>query len=202
MRVAVIQKSSELKFRHSLIEGHLKLARQAAWWAKSRLPFWIEFDDVHQAALLGLVEAASRFDPRRGTTFVTYARRRVYGAAIDPFRGRRYRDYQHQQLPKSPSPFGCPVVEQQVAFRDARELLKILLSGLPRREQRLIVWHYWQNDTLEQIALALRIPRIQAYELHAEVIRELRRRLSRRMHIAVRGAGRVYQLLLPPEPFN
>ena len=66
--------------------------------ARRRLPSCIEFEDIHQSARLGLVEAATRFDADRGTPFAAYARKRVYGAAIEPFRRRFYRDYQHIQF--------------------------------------------------------------------------------------------------------
>lgn len=40
-------------------------------------------DDFQSAAFLGLVEAAQAFDPNRGVSFATFARRRVMGALID-----------------------------------------------------------------------------------------------------------------------
>jgi hypothetical protein len=39
--------------------------------------------DLYSAALLGLVDAARRFDPGRGARFTTFARRRVAGAVVE-----------------------------------------------------------------------------------------------------------------------
>ncbi|MEX2532810.1 MAG: sigma-70 family RNA polymerase sigma factor [Nitriliruptoraceae bacterium] len=52
------------------------------------LPRWVDCDDVQQAADLGLVEAASRFDAGYGVPFVPYARVRITGAVRDELRAR------------------------------------------------------------------------------------------------------------------
>jgi len=85
------EKSAELSRRNLMAESHLGLARRAACRAKRRLPSSIEFDDLYQSAALGLLQAANRYDPTRGTPFEQYAWKRVCGAAFNAFRGQRYR---------------------------------------------------------------------------------------------------------------
>jgi DNA-directed RNA polymerase specialized sigma subunit len=40
---------------------------------------WIPADDFYSAGLVGLCEAARRYDPARGTTFATYAMHWIKG---------------------------------------------------------------------------------------------------------------------------
>ncbi|MBI4443092.1 MAG: FliA/WhiG family RNA polymerase sigma factor [Acidobacteria bacterium] len=51
-----------------------------------RLPAHVDKEDLVQVGLIGLIQSASRFDPRRGVQFQTYANRRVQGAMLDYLR--------------------------------------------------------------------------------------------------------------------
>jgi DNA-directed RNA polymerase specialized sigma subunit len=58
------------------------LARRMA----STMPHSIDLGDLVQDGVLGLMDAAHRFDDRRGIKFETFAERRVRGAMIDALR--------------------------------------------------------------------------------------------------------------------
>src|SRR6478672_9689518 len=58
------------------------LARRVA----SSMPHSIELGDLVQDGMLGLIDAAFRFDEARGIKFETFAERRVRGAMIDALR--------------------------------------------------------------------------------------------------------------------
>ncbi|MFM2059398.1 MAG: hypothetical protein RLY71_3783 [Pseudomonadota bacterium] len=61
------------------------LARQL----RARLPASVEFDDLVQAGLIGLIglsEALPRFDAAHGVPFEAYATRRIRGAMLDELR--------------------------------------------------------------------------------------------------------------------
>jgi len=58
------------------------LARRVA----SSMPHSIELGDLIQDGMLGLIDAACRFDEARGIKFETFAERRVRGAMIDALR--------------------------------------------------------------------------------------------------------------------
>ena len=58
------------------------LARRVA----SSMPHSIELGDLVQDGMLGLIDAACRFDEARGIKFETFAERRVRGAMIDALR--------------------------------------------------------------------------------------------------------------------
>jgi len=72
--------------RDALITEHLPVVRLVARRLAAKLPPWIEVDDVHSAGVMGLVDAAAKYDKRRGVKFRTYAEIRVHGAIVDYLR--------------------------------------------------------------------------------------------------------------------
>jgi len=72
--------------RHALIHGHLDLAKRIARKVARRVPRSVRCDDLESAAMLGLTEAANRYDPTRGEPFCAYASKRVRGAILDELR--------------------------------------------------------------------------------------------------------------------
>ena len=51
-----------------------------------RVPSHVDVDDLIQVGIIGLLQSADRFDPRRGVKFQTYANRRIQGAMLDYLR--------------------------------------------------------------------------------------------------------------------
>jgi RNA polymerase sigma factor (sigma-70 family) len=104
------------------------------------------------------------------------------------------------QLIECASPAVEADTEQRVALREARHLLNGLLLDLTERQQQIIVWKYWRGATTDNIARALGIPTPVTRRLLADAVKELRRAMRRKMHIAVQGPGKVWHLLLPGNP--
>ena len=52
----------------------------------AKLPASVELDDIVQAGMMGLMDAASRYQPDQGTQFETFAAQRVRGAMLDELR--------------------------------------------------------------------------------------------------------------------
>ncbi|MCK4503702.1 MAG: FliA/WhiG family RNA polymerase sigma factor, partial [Desulfuromonadales bacterium] len=52
----------------------------------TQVPAFVNRDDIRSAALMGLMDASNRFDPRRGVLFKTFAERRIRGAVFDEVR--------------------------------------------------------------------------------------------------------------------
>jgi len=77
---------NEFAERHELINSHLSMAKRLARKIARRVPLVVRRDDLECAALLGLTEAASRYDSTRGEPFVAYAAKRVRGAVLDELR--------------------------------------------------------------------------------------------------------------------
>lgn len=68
-----------------LIEGNVALVEHITKRVTASFPRHVERDELARAGMLGLVEAAARFDPARGR-FATFAGRRIEGAILDEVR--------------------------------------------------------------------------------------------------------------------
>ena len=69
-----------------LVTRHAELVKRIAYHLAGRLPPSVEIDDLMQAGMLGLLEAASNYAANRGASFETYAGIRIRGAMIDALR--------------------------------------------------------------------------------------------------------------------
>ena len=67
----------------SLVLRHAELVKRIAYHLAGRLPASVEVDDLIQAGMLGLLEAASNYSAGRGASFETYAGIRIRGAMLD-----------------------------------------------------------------------------------------------------------------------
>ena len=79
-------RTAEQTARDALIVNHLWLVRHIMGKVAVRLPASVEFDNLESAGLLGLVEAAGRFDAARGVDFKSFATLRIRGAIFDAVR--------------------------------------------------------------------------------------------------------------------
>ncbi len=69
-----------------LVEDHLWLVDRLASQAARRFPRYVERNELWSAGVLGLVEAARRFDPNYGVPFAAYASARVRGEMLEAVR--------------------------------------------------------------------------------------------------------------------
>ena len=72
--------------REKMIESHLSLVDFLVDRMMTQVPAFVNRDDIRSAALMGLMDASNRFDPRRGVLFKTFAERRIRGAVFDEVR--------------------------------------------------------------------------------------------------------------------
>lgn len=105
------------------IARHQPLVRKLAYHLISRLPASVEIDDLIQAGLIGLMEAARNFDPEAGAQFETFASQRIRGAMLDLLREadwlprqvrRNMRDIE-AALHRSEQRLGRPASEREIA---------------------------------------------------------------------------------------
>src|SRR5215470_10432637 len=66
--------------------GNLAFVESVARRVAASMPHTIDLGDLVQDGMLGLIDAANRFDDARGIKFETFAERRVRGAMIDALR--------------------------------------------------------------------------------------------------------------------
>jgi RNA polymerase sigma factor for flagellar operon FliA len=69
-----------------LIRDHAPLVKRIAHHLMARLPPTVQVDDLMQAGMLGLLDAARSFDGSLGASFETYAGARIRGAMLDEVR--------------------------------------------------------------------------------------------------------------------
>ena len=62
---------------------HMALVHHIVNRVAKGFPPFVERDDLVQAGMVGLVEAANRFDAESGTSFASFASRRIEGAILD-----------------------------------------------------------------------------------------------------------------------
>lgn len=69
-----------------LIRQHAPLVKRIAHHMLGRLPDSVQVDDLIQAGMIGLLEAARKYDGGKGASFETYAGIRIRGAMLDEIR--------------------------------------------------------------------------------------------------------------------
>lgn len=69
-----------------LVERHAPLVKRIAHHLMVRLPSSVLVDDLIQAGMIGLLEAAKNFDGSKGASFETFAGIRIRGAMLDDIR--------------------------------------------------------------------------------------------------------------------
>ena len=86
MPARAYQEVSAQAQREHLIVNNLSLVRHILGRLSARLPHGMDLDNLEAAGVLGLVEAANRFEPDRGIRFKTFAYTRIRGAIYDELR--------------------------------------------------------------------------------------------------------------------
>lgn len=69
-----------------LIKSHLHMVGFLTDRMVTQVPSFMTREDISSAAMLGLVDAAGRFDPGLGVMFKTFAEKRMRGAILDEVR--------------------------------------------------------------------------------------------------------------------
>lgn len=72
--------------KDDLVNRHAPLVKKIAYHLLGRLPASVIVDDLIQAGMLGLLDAANQYDPGQGASFETYASIRIRGAMLDELR--------------------------------------------------------------------------------------------------------------------
>lgn len=86
MRMTAAVSEPALEARDRLVMEHVTLVRVLAQRLAQRLPSQVEMGDLISVGVLGLIDAATRYQPSLGVPFEAFARRRVRGAMLDSLR--------------------------------------------------------------------------------------------------------------------
>lgn len=87
--------------RSQLIRDHMPLVELVVQRMVPQVPSFMTREDMTSAAMVGLIDAANKYDPGKGAKFKTFAEYRVRGAILDEMRkldwfSRSMRDKQTQ----------------------------------------------------------------------------------------------------------
>ena len=76
--------------RNHLVTDYLPYVKRIVQRIAVHLPASVEMDDLINAGIIGLIEAAERYDPTRDNKFITYAVFRIKGAVLSELRARDF----------------------------------------------------------------------------------------------------------------
>lgn len=128
------------KEREQLIVDHIPLVNYLVGRMAVQLPRHLDLQDLTSAAMIGLINAADRFDPTRGVLFKTFAEQHVRGTILDELRS------------------------YDVLSRSMRDKYKKLSKELRTLEHQL-----GRNPTSEEVATALGLGLDDYFELLDDV---------------------------------
>jgi RNA polymerase sigma factor for flagellar operon FliA len=115
--------------RDRLISEHIEIARRISMRMARRCPDWIAREDLVAAGMLGLTEAAERYDASRNEPFLAFAEKRIRGAVLDELR------------------------RGDIMPRRARQMARKIGATIQALEKQL-----GQSPSDEQVAAALGVP--------------------------------------------
>jgi RNA polymerase sigma factor for flagellar operon FliA len=76
----------DVELRNELVMSELPQVLYTARRIRERLPQHVELEDLVQAGVLGLIDAAAKFDGAKDVKFATFAKFRINGAILDSLR--------------------------------------------------------------------------------------------------------------------
>jgi RNA polymerase sigma factor for flagellar operon FliA len=84
----LISREDESRFatRDRVVLENLPLVRVIAVRVHENLPVHVDLDDLVHAGIMGLFDAATKFDPDKNVVFSSYAKHRIKGAILDSLR--------------------------------------------------------------------------------------------------------------------
>ena len=142
--------------------------------------------DLIQEGMVGLMEAAEKFNPDNGVAFSLYALHRARGRMIDFLRQNQQEvlvDMQDeiQAQPYLQSATGDTAFES-ADFDSLNHAVSSAFSRLPGREQDVLRNVYYKEKTATETADAMDVSTAYVYKLEKKGIRRMRGMLSRLMH--------------------
>src|SRR5579864_2470145 len=78
--------ATKIARRDRIVLEHLPLVKAIAVRVHENLPVHVDLDDLVHAGVLGLFDAASKFNPEKQVAFSSYAKHRIKGAILDSLR--------------------------------------------------------------------------------------------------------------------
>ena len=74
------------EYLNEIVERYAPLVKRIAHHLLLRMPASVQVDDLVQSGMIGLLEAAKKYDVSKGASFETYAGIRIRGSMLDEVR--------------------------------------------------------------------------------------------------------------------
>jgi RNA polymerase sigma factor for flagellar operon FliA len=188
-RLAMYDKT-EQSLPNARIEEFAPLVKRIAYHMMMRMPASVQVDDLIQAGMIGLIEAAQKYDSSKGASFETYAGIRIRGSIVEYF--SMLQDSNCSRLYSYEETFGeedsnIDASETSSAFASPleglqREGLKKALSAaivqLPERERMVLALYYNEELNLKEIGLVLGVSESRVSQIHSQAAARLKARLA------------------------
>jgi RNA polymerase sigma factor (sigma-70 family) len=163
------------------VETAMPMVTHIARKMARRLPPQADLNDLVQDGMVGLLEAAARYDETRGATLRTFASKRVHGAILD---GCRLNDpLSRKERRKRGSGVADPQLSPAEADRTPAETVDAIeaawirkrLSEMEPRDRFVLTAKYYEDTEDAAIARALGVHPSRVSQIHVRALRRLRR---------------------------
>jgi len=185
-----------VKDKKELILEHLNLAKEIVLKMNVYPTTAVDFDDLLSAAVLGLVDAASRYDESMNCSFSTYARYRIRGAVVDMLRSMdcvsRYArdkgikgeyscfselDIDDFSFEENIQDTSC---SDAVEIANMVEVVKAEIQKLPEKVRKVIQMHFFEGMSMSQVAKKIGVSKTTAFYICKKGIEEIKKNITRR----------------------
>jgi len=123
--------------KDELVNRHAPLVKKIAYHLMARLPSSVMVEDLIQAGMLGLLDAAGMYDQNQGASFETYASIRIRGAMLDELRRT---DWAPKSLHRKSRDLSAAIHQVEASTgRDARDQEVAEVMGISLDEYHQIV---------------------------------------------------------------
>lgn len=149
--------SAGISDKDQCLKEHAHLVKRIAHQMMAKLPYSVQIDDIIQAGMLGLLDAASRFDELHGAQFETYATQRIRGAMLDELRAADWlprslrRDMRRIEtaISQLQQKLGKPPVESEIAEQLEISLAEYQHMLQESRGAQLLYYEDFSNEEHE-----------------------------------------------------
>lgn len=134
-----IQKRMQIQSieEENYVTEYTSLVKRIAHHLMSKLPASVLAEDLIQAGMIGLIEAARNFNPTKGASFATYAGIRIRGAMLDEMRKG---DWAPRSVHRNTRKVNKAIREiENKTGRNARDIEVAKLLGLTIKEYHRIL---------------------------------------------------------------
>jgi RNA polymerase sigma factor (sigma-70 family) len=157
------------------VREHVDVARNIARSLARRYKLLLDRGDIEGYAMVGLCEAAQRYDQRRGEPFIAFAARRIRGAVLDQLRRVHPHDVRidEERMPADDT------LAHQVEHVDSLARLAVALRQLAPLELAVLALRYEQELAVAEIGERLALTPARVEQLHRRALARLRAALAR-----------------------